>query len=170
MKTRPSGVTIIELMLVVTIIGLLSTVAIPSFAKMKVRSKQAERSIVMRTIDGAVEEYYAREGRYPGGTEADSTLSCPWNPAFPPNGTRRVWDRSPALGDWSRLSMRIDGGLYYSYDADATATAAGRERYVYAYGDLDGDLQYNLAYRHVYELGTNVTVESYDSNLVDGTL
>jgi prepilin-type N-terminal cleavage/methylation domain-containing protein len=151
MKSRPSGFTLIELMVVVAIIGLLSSIAIPTFRNMQLRSKQAERAIVMSTIDTALQDYWVRESRYPRTSGTDSYLSTSWNPDWPPGTQKRPFMKTAAYGDWNRLSVAIDGNLYYCYYAYAYAGSSWRYRYVYAYGDLDGDRQYNYAYNYAYD-------------------
>ena len=173
MRRRPSGFTLIELMVVVAIIGILSSIAIPSFRNMQLRSKQAERAVMTRAIDQALEDYYMREGRYPRGSPNDSYFSGSWNPSWPPTTERRPWNRTASMGDWPTLSIQIGGNLYYSYYAYAYAYPGYRIRYVYAYGDLDGDRQYNFTYHYAYHYASGgvpeIYVYDYDSALYDRT-
>lgn len=63
-KTR--GFTLIELMLVVAIIGLLAAIAIPKFADLVVKAKEAVIKGHLGAIRSALNIYYAdNEGRYP---------------------------------------------------------------------------------------------------------
>jgi prepilin-type N-terminal cleavage/methylation domain-containing protein len=166
------GFTLVELMVVIAIIGLLSSVAIPTFRNMQLRSRQAERAVMMKTIDTAVQDYWIREARYPRGSATSSYLYGQWNPAFPPGTQKRPWSRSPSMGDWNRLSLAVDGNLFYSYYVYAYAGNAWRYRYAYAYGDLDGDARYNFVYRYVYDYVWNgvptAYAYEYDSAVWDG--
>lgn len=162
MNRRASGFTLIELMVVVAIIGLLSSIAIPTFKNLQLRSKQAERAVMMKSIDTALADYWVRDARWPrdlGG--GDSQLSTNWNPSWPPNAQKRKWNLTPAAGDWNRLSLEIQGDLYFSYYVYAYATRDYRYRYVYAYGDLDADRQYNFKYRYVYDYGWTNPPQQY---------
>jgi prepilin-type N-terminal cleavage/methylation domain-containing protein len=155
MTRRPSGFTLIELMLCVAIIGILSSIAIPNFRSVQLRARQAERAIMVKTIETALDDYWVRESRWP--TDAGngvSTLSTAWNPDWPPGTQKRAFRWTPAYGDWNRLSLQIDGNLYYSYYAWAYAGPGYQYRYVYTYGDLDGDGQYNYTYTYRYDWST----------------
>jgi prepilin-type N-terminal cleavage/methylation domain-containing protein len=63
---KNDGFTLIELMLVVAIIGLLAAIAIPKFANLVIKAKEAAIKGRLGTIRSAVSIYYAdNEGFYP---------------------------------------------------------------------------------------------------------
>ncbi len=143
MKRRAHrGFTIIELLLVVTILGVLSSIAIPSFIKVELRAKQAERNIMMSSVQRAVDDYYVRENHYPT-VDGDRTwlyLNTP-NPDGSPGTTKRPWRRTSKddTDQWNKLSLTVQGAVFYNYEGDAYEE--GGERYVWlrASGDLDAD-------------------------------
>ncbi len=173
MKRRASGFTLLEIMVVVGIIGVLSSVALPAFRNLQLRSKQSERRVMVHALETAMQDLWVREGRYPGGTPEASTFDGPWNPAFPPGMSKRPWDRSPTYGDWSRLTISVEGSLYFSYRIQAEAAAGDRWQLVLGYGDLDGDGRWNYAYRQAVDRvadGSSVhEVTEYDSSVFDST-
>lgn len=64
---RTRGFTLIELMLVVAIIGLLAAIAIPKFANLVTKSKEAAVRGSLGSLRSALALYYAdQEGNYPG--------------------------------------------------------------------------------------------------------
>ncbi len=66
MKKRALGFTLIELILVASIIGLLAAIAIPKFANMIVKAKESAVRGSLGAIRGALVIYYAdNEGFYP---------------------------------------------------------------------------------------------------------
>ena len=65
MKTRttPTGFTLIELMVVVTIIGLLASIAIPAFVRYLRKSKAVEAHESMQKIMFGAKSYYINATR-----------------------------------------------------------------------------------------------------------
>jgi prepilin-type N-terminal cleavage/methylation domain-containing protein len=147
MRTRRQGTkgfTLIELMVSVAIIGILSSIAIPSFQKFQLRSKQAERAVLMTSIYRAIEDYWMRDAKFPtdwGGGASFLNLTN-WNPNSNPGTFKRPWRITGVAGwdDWGKISLQVDGGVYYSYYAYGYVLGGG-DRYtlVYTMGDLDGD-------------------------------
>jgi len=173
MKKAARGFTLIELMIVVTIIGVLATVAVPAFVHMQLRSKQAERGVIRKAIDTALDDYWLRQDRYPHGGPGFNWLEGRFNPAFPPSSQKRVWNTTPAYGDWGALSLEIEGSLYFSYYTYAFTTGAERTRWVYTYGDLDADGRYSYLLHHVQEIAVagamSTSTWDFDSVTVDST-
>ncbi|HND64395.1 MAG TPA: prepilin-type N-terminal cleavage/methylation domain-containing protein, partial [Elusimicrobiota bacterium] len=56
---RRSGFTLIELMLVVAIIGLLAAIAVPKFANLVIKAKEASTRGKLGTVRSALSIYYA---------------------------------------------------------------------------------------------------------------
>ena len=136
------GFTVVELMLVVTILGVLSSVAIPSFFKMEFRAKQAERNVMMIAIERSIDDYYARENHYPTPVGAVTYLYLTAaNPDAAPTASKRPWRRTAAdpLDHWNKLSLVVQGAVYYSYEGLASEESLSRYTWLRATGDLDGD-------------------------------
>lgn len=138
--TRPSGFTLIELMMVVAIIGIMASMAIPNFQRLAMRARSAERTTIMLRIKQGIADYHLRTGSIPNG------LWSTWNPPYPPVSYKR-----PMLvnqGGWNTIFTganngdqrpEIEGALYYSYIWYTTDMAGSSTIQVWAYGDLDGD-------------------------------
>ena len=56
-KSKQSGFTLVEIMIVVAIIGLLAAIAIPNFVKARSTSQQNACINNLRQMDGAMEQY-----------------------------------------------------------------------------------------------------------------
>jgi prepilin-type N-terminal cleavage/methylation domain-containing protein len=63
-RGRSAGFSLVELSIVVVILGVLATFAVPRFTRSVERSKAGESFNYQRTLVGAQEAYLARNGRY----------------------------------------------------------------------------------------------------------
>ena len=65
MKNTQSGFTLIELMIVIAIIGILASVAIPQYQVYTQRTEATTAISSIRTVQLAVQEYYSVNGELP---------------------------------------------------------------------------------------------------------
>ncbi|MFW5870951.1 MAG: type II secretion system protein [Verrucomicrobiota bacterium] len=61
---QPAGFTLVEIMIVVAIIGLLASIAVPSFSKARNESRKTAFISDIRTYSGAAEMYMIETGNY----------------------------------------------------------------------------------------------------------
>jgi prepilin-type N-terminal cleavage/methylation domain-containing protein len=146
------GFTLIEVMIVVAIIGILSSVAIPAFRQMDMRAKTAERGGIVRAIRSSLNSLRVKDGSF-----GPAPIAGGWNPAEPLATTKRPFVANAA--GWDRLDLGIEGRLFYSYEFTATEAAAPMMPFflIQVRGDIDGNgEEYAMLYRHDLENGAFV--------------
>ena len=68
MRLRPRGFTLIELMIVVAIIGILASIAVPNFMKFQARARQSEAKTNLKAVFGLAKAYWGEAGTFKCGT------------------------------------------------------------------------------------------------------
>jgi len=87
------GFTLIELMVVVAIVGILASIAIPNFLKYMARSRQSEAKANLAAVFVSETSFYGENSRYGSFNEVGYTLATSSGAT-----TNRYTYRSPAIG------------------------------------------------------------------------
>ena len=112
MRVRMQGVTLIELVIVIVIVGILASIAIPTYSEYVLRTHRVEGKSALLKLAAAQEQYYLQNNSY--ATAAKLTTAPPGGlgiPATTENG-------------WYTIAI-ADGANAAGYSA--TATAAGSQ-------------------------------------------
>ena len=64
-RRREQGFTLLELIIVVAIIGILATIAMPKLMHTPDKAKEAVLRTDLRTLRDVIDQYYADKGKYP---------------------------------------------------------------------------------------------------------
>jgi prepilin-type N-terminal cleavage/methylation domain-containing protein len=136
------GFTLLELMVVVSIISCLASVAFPQYQRANLRARAAERATIMEALSRAVTDVVNQQQRVPSAAlpGEPSTWTGVNNPPGTPGVGKRRFDW--AADGWSQLPMVVQGDAYYSYSflaIDATGNGQNVTLTVTGDGDLDAD-------------------------------
>jgi prepilin-type N-terminal cleavage/methylation domain-containing protein len=132
------GFTLIEVMIVVAIIGLLASVAMPIYNKAQLRSRAAERSTIMDALGRGMNDVVANMQGLP--TAPANVWTGVANPPGVPDQTKHRFVYT--LAGWNWMPIIVHGDSYYSYSFvvnDPGGRGANVTASVTAVGDLDGD-------------------------------
>lgn len=88
MRVRMQGVTLIELVIVIVIIGILASIAVPTYSEYVLRSHRVEAKSALMKLAAAQEQYYLQNNTYatasklstapPGGLGIPATTENGW--------------------------------------------------------------------------------------------
>ena len=97
------GFTLLELMIVVSIIGILATLAVPSYQSSVVKAKEAALRQDLSTLRDVLDQHKADQGKYP-----------PSLTALMSAGYLRGIPKDPFTGSittWQEISDPVEGGV-----------------------------------------------------------
>lgn len=122
------GFTLIELMVVIAVIVILSTIALFGMQKAQASGRDSRRAQTMNGIRTALERYYADNQKYPSGNfgEAVTTLvtgTSKYLSVNPTDPNAACTTTMPATGSW--LPCGAGTNPQYIYDSSATAYSKG---------------------------------------------
>ena len=93
------GYTLIEMMIVISIISILATMALPSFQKQLVRAKETNLRRSLFIMRDTIDQYFADHGRYPGSLQDLETEKYVRQiPMDPLTGQTSTWITIPPEG------------------------------------------------------------------------
>lgn len=128
------GFTLIELIIVVVLVGILASIAIPNYYTVMNKAKDASVRTNMYMLQSAVEEFAVRSnGGYPGSPSAlttggDSLRSFCTQGLWPVNPYTKVRE-APSSGVLGNAPSPLSAGRIYYYDDGSDAGTASATHY-----------------------------------------
>jgi prepilin-type N-terminal cleavage/methylation domain-containing protein len=138
-RKQRGGFTLIELMLVLSIIGILASLVIPNYKGMVARARATERATIVNDLARVVFEQIGRKGGLPHSVGATTTLATSLNPPLPYTAGLKYWDKNPLTAtDWQYIDYAPDGRVRCHYQVTASfQPGVSGTVIVDAYSDLD---------------------------------
>jgi prepilin-type N-terminal cleavage/methylation domain-containing protein len=131
------GFTMIEIMIVVSLIGILAALAIPNYMKMTARAHRSEMYGVISKLRQVFIDHYHQNGTFP--PTSTGVADSSWNPAdpvagLPPLGQMGTWKGNDP--DWRHLPYAPDSAVRMRYMY--SVTNAGKTLTLTAHGRFPG--------------------------------
>ena len=116
-QRRSAGFTTIELLIGVAIVGILATLAVPTFKSYIYKGRVSEAVTVLNEIRTRQETYRSRYGNYAAVSGGGDWAAATYTPATVPGAQPVTW---PGGAAWEELGLRSPGSVRFRY-----ATVAG---------------------------------------------
>ncbi len=114
---RSAGFTLVELMIVVAIIGILATIAIPNYQSFQARARGSEVKLNLKALADATVAYYLATG-----TNTTSLRAVGWEPVGSP---RYIYGWSLPSGSPGPYNSATYQAAYGGFSADLMVNNAG---------------------------------------------
>lgn len=114
MRIPKAGFALIELMIVVAIIGILASIAYPSYLEQVRKSRRADATGALMGLAGAMERYYTENGNYLKAAKEEADTGSP----------RFFPDKSPLDGPDTFYTLKIQGASSDTYTLHAIPAGA----------------------------------------------
>ena len=148
-KTGSAGFTLVEVLMVVALIGVLASIAIPTFRSYQAKTRRSEAFANLSAVARAQTAYFATKGIFHG-----TGLSWPDPGPYGGLGAHRMtWDAASESA-FAQLGWAPEGQVYYSYETNTPEVpVSGCTCQVCfsatAFGDVDANGQVSaLMYSH----------------------
>ena len=124
MKNRTSGFTLIELVIVIAIVGILTTIALPSYQESVRKSRRRDAQSELLNFVNAMERHFTEVGSYcdAGGTGGSNTCGAS---GTNDTGTASIFSPSASVSTYYTFTINAMNASGTSYTLQAVPVAGG---------------------------------------------
>jgi type II secretion system protein G len=115
---RYKGFTLVELLVVITVLGILAVIGITSFTSAQVRGRDTGRKSDLKQISNSLELYFNDHGVYPAslngqilGCPTTSSTACTWGTSQFTDGRTvyfKILPKDPSMGNYYYRTVTIN--------------------------------------------------------------
>ena len=144
------GFTLVELIIVVAVIGILTSIAIPYYLNFQTRAKQAEARANIGAIRSSFFAYFAENDNVDLGAvgtlryDVGDNTGTPFGQSSLARGANLRWNPSTSF---SRLGFNAEGAVYFNYSFATNALTGSAASFT---AMASADLDKNGALDHIY--------------------
>jgi len=128
---RQNGITLIELMVVIAIIGILTTIVYPNYKSSVVKTNRAQAKVALEGLAGAMERYYSENNSYTGANFSSAGGSIPLSNKVPRDGTSNYYVLTIVSAATQTYSLKAtaQSGSPQAGDGDLTLSHTGAKKW-----------------------------------------
>lgn len=121
-----SGFTIIELLVVITVIGILSSIGLTNFSRYRTGTADSQRSSKATVLSEALEKYYDKNGEYPSCSAMSGAAATVTSSVLPGVELNTLLTPKSAVGDTNSIKCQDLTGVasepdVFAYVGDGSA-------------------------------------------------
>lgn len=121
MRNTQSGITLIELLIVIIIVGILAAVAVPSYRQYVVRSQRADATSALLSLATAQEKFYLQCNTYATDIAADNDCAA-GEVAFSDTSEQGWYDLSISAANATDFTVRATPASGGAQENDSACT------------------------------------------------
>jgi len=125
------GFTLLELMITIAIVGILASIAYPSYNDSVTKGRRADAMASLMGFSQAMERFYTDKGTYSGAGPSGNATGSPsiYSTQSPADGSEKYYDLTIVSADGTTFEIMATAIGTQSGDGNLTLTATGARKW-----------------------------------------